>query len=639
MTLLKPTLRVNRLRVHQGGHVAFDCEFHAGVNVIRGRNSSGKTTIMDLLAFSLGAENIRWKPEALRCTDTLVEVKLNENVACLRREISEESQRPMFIFWGALEAALKAGPQDWERYPFKRTEHQTSFSQALFGALEMPLAQGAGASNLTLHQLLRVLYADQPSVHSPIFRDDTFDLTLTRETAGGYLSGVYDDDLYTAQLRVREVSVSLGKHESELRGIYHILGRSGQTPDLEFSNDRVVELEAAREQLTHTLLELKTARALPRKDANKARAKADDLRAKLNDARREESALKDELASIELDVGDSFLFIRELEARLWNLSESKETRSYFGNMQFRFCPSCLEELKDERADGRHCGLCTLEIGDGRGDAQILRMRNELNIQLKESKSLIETRTDRAEALRRDIPLVNEKINRLQREYLTVASSWSSDVEVALEETSRKLGVLDEEIRQAYERQKLAAVIADLQKRRDELSKELAELELKIEALEQKQESRKADVARTVEKAMVRLLRLDLPLQPEFANATAASFSFVDNSVTVNGSRNFSESSAVILRHIFHLALLTASTEKPFMRVPRFMMLDGIDDGGMEKSRSHKLQEIIVNECASYKVEYQLIFATSEISPELEDSAFVVGRPFSPSSRSLDVRDL
>jgi hypothetical protein len=244
-----------------------------------------------------------------------------------------------------------------------------------------------------------------------------------------------------------------------------------------------------------------------------------------------------------------------------------------------------------------------------------------------------------EALRREIPQVTEKIKRLEREYATVASSWSSDVEVMLEDTSRRLGVLDEEIRQAYDRQKLAAVIADLQKRRDQLSKELAELELKIEALEQKQESRKADVARTVEKAMIRLLRLDLPLQPEFVNATTASFSFVDNSVTVNGSRNFSESSAVILRHIFHLALFTASTEKPYMRVPRFMMLDGIDDGGMEKSRSHKLQEIIVNECASYKVDYQLIFATSEISPELEGSAFVVGRPFSPGARSLDVREM
>ncbi|QQC65560.1 hypothetical protein I6I06_12665 [Paraburkholderia ginsengisoli] len=95
---------------------------------------------------------------------------------------------------------------------------------------------------------------------------------------------------------------------------------------------------------------------------------------------------------------------------------------------------------------------------------------------------------------------------------------------------------------------------------------------------------------------------------------------------------------MVLRHIFHLALLTASVQKPFMRVPRFMMLDGIDDGGMEKERSHRLQEIIVEECATYEVDYQVIFATSDINAALEESNLVVGRFFTPEARSLDVRD-
>jgi multidrug efflux pump subunit AcrA (membrane-fusion protein) len=637
MTLLKPTLTVNRLVVFQGGHTAFDCEFHSGVNVIRGRNSSGKTTVMDLLAFSLGAENIRWKPEALQCTETMVEVQLNGDVACLRREISEETQRPLVIFWGPFDEAVNTGPHRWERYPFKRTVHQTSFSQALFEALDLPQAQGEGASNLTLHQILRVLYADQPSVHSPIFRDDVFDSMLTREMVGGYLCGVYDDELYSAQLRLREVNVLLNKHISELKGIFNVLGRSGQTPDLQFANDKIQELEVTRMELTDAMVQLKNDRALSRKDANRARAKADDLRAKLNDARRKEAAQKDALAAIELDVGDSLLFVRELEARLQNLEESKETRSYFGVINFAFCPSCLSELKETRTDSHHCHLCTSELADNKGNSQLLRMHNELNIQLKESKSLIEERTKKAEALRRDIPALTEEIKRLEREYASVSSSWSSEVEIALEEMARKLGVLDEEIRQAYERQKLASVITDLQKRRDELNSEFARLEERIENLEQQQEGRKAEVARAVERAMVRLLKLDLPLQPEFVDAKTAAFSFVDNTVSVNGSRNFSESSAVVLRHIFHLALLTASTENAFMRVPRFMMLDGIDDGGMEKDRSHKLQEIIVEECATYKADFQLIFATSEINPDFEDSDLVVGRAFDSTNRSLDIR--
>lgn len=60
-------------------------------------------------------------------------------------------------------------------------------------------------------------------------------------------------------------------------------------------------------------------------------------------------------------------------------------------------------------------------------------------------------------------------------------------------------------------------------------------------------------------------------------------------------------------------------------------------GGMEKNRSHNLQRIIVDECAKYNHPFQLIFATSEVTPEIEESNLVVSRYFEPSSRSLDVR--
>lgn len=571
------------------------------------------------------------------CTDTYVEVQLNGEIACLRREISDESQRPLFIFWGAYERAVNSGNQFWERYPFKRTIHQTSFSQALFDALGMPQAQGEGASHLTLHQILRVLYADQPSVHSPIFREDTFDRALTRETIGGYLCGVYEDELYSAQLRAREINVHLSKYISELRGIFHVLGRSGQTPDLVSSREKIVELEALRIQLTQYLIQLKSTRSLPRRDANKALIKADELRAKLNEARHIESAKKDALAAVELDLGDSYLFVRELEERLRNLDESKETRSYFGAINFNFCPSCLSELKKSRTNSSSCHLCTTELSEDHGSSQLLRMRNELTIQLKESKSLIEARIKTRDELRRDIQILTAKVKLLEGEYASVSTSWSSEVEVMLEETSRKLGVLDEEIRQAHEHQKLAVVISELQNKRDELTAELAQLDERIGSLELLQEGRKSEVAQEVESAMIRLLKQDLPLQPEFINPSTVTFSFVDNTVTVNGSRNFSESSAVVLRHIFHLALMTTAVKRPYMRVPRFLMLDGIDDGGMEKERSHRLQEIIVEECTRYQVDYQVIFATSEINPDYEDSDFVVGRAFSPEARSLDIR--
>ncbi|MFV0672890.1 AAA family ATPase [Variovorax sp. tm] len=637
MTLLKPTLKVNRLTVYQNQHVAFDCLFHSGVNVIRGRNSSGKTTVMDLLAFALGSENIRWKPEALWCTQTLVEVELNGRKVCLLREVSSESQRPMRIYWGKYEDLTNVKAQDWQQYSFRRTDHQVSFSQAVFTALEMPIAQGEGASNLTLHQVMRVLYADQPSIHSPIFRDDIFDKALTRETVGSYLSGAYDDRLYSAQLRLREITTLFSGYEAELRGIFAVLGQSGQTPDLVTSGAQIRELEAEQDAIARQIVDIKQRGALPRKDANKARLRADSLRAELNAARRDETSLKERLDSIELDLSDTQLFIRELENRLSSLDESKETRSYFGRMQFHFCPSCLSELDLNDNDPTHCNLCSSLLSDGRGESQLLRMRNELSIQLRESSLIAEEHSQTAETLRREIPSLVEKIKSLEREYSVVASSWSSGVEVKLEELTRRLGGLGEEIKQAYERQKLASVISDLQTRRDNANAEILQLNDLINSLKKGQEARQQEVHDVIEAALIRLLKEDIPLQPEFVDPKSIVVSFANNAVWVNGSKNFSESSAVVLRHLFHLALLTASMKLQYMRMPRFLMLDGIDDGGMEKGRSHRLQRIIIDECARYEFDYQVIYATSEINPDLENSELVVGRFFTPTARSLDVR--
>ncbi|HEP9227084.1 AAA family ATPase [Pseudomonas aeruginosa] len=636
MTLLEPTLKVNKLIVKQGGHNAFDCILHGGVNVIRGRNSSGKTTIMDLLAYSLGAENIRWKPQALSCSFTIVEVELNNSPVTLMREISEQSQRPLSFYWGVLDDALTAGPSEWERYPFKRSEQKISFTQALFTGLGMPQAQGSGASNLTMHQLLRVLYADQPSVHSPIFRIDSFDSALTRETIGSYLCGVYIDELYNAQLKSREIEKELDKKISELRGIFNILGKSGQAPDIVESNGLIKELENKRTKLLEVLDSLKSGRELSRKEKNEAGKALDGLRKRLNAAKSYESILKDGLASTELEILDSKLFIKELSSRADSLDESKSTRDYLGGLSFQFCPSCLTEITT--SDSEHaCHLCKSKL-ESKNGAQILRMRNELNIQIKESNILLRIKEKEAAKLRLDLPLATQEVKSLEKEYKAASSTWSSDVEIKLEQTSRELGGLDEEIKRAYEKQKLASVISELQRQRDRLSSELNTLKDRITSLEATQEARKKAVSRAVEKNMIRLLKLDLPLQVEFENAETVRYDFEENSVYVNGSRNFSESSAVVLRHLFHLALLTTSMELDYMRLPRFMMLDGIDDGGMEKNRSHNLQRIIVDECAKYNHPFQLIFATSEVTPEIEESNLVVSRYFEPSSRSLDVRD-
>lgn len=93
---------------------------------------------------------------------------------------------------------------------------------------------------------------------------------------------------------------------------------------------------------------------------------------------------------------------------------------------------------------------------------------------------------------------------------------------------------------------------------------------------------------------------------------------------------------VILRHSFHLALLLASAKHAFFRFPRFLMLDGIEDGGQEQERSFAFQKLIVDSCESLENDYQVIYATSQIEPSLDTVDYVVGKASTTSDKTLEI---
>jgi hypothetical protein len=634
MTLLKPTLLLNRIAVFKDGGTAFDASFHMGVNIIRGHNSSGKTTVLDFIAYTLGAEYIPWKQEALLCDYSVAEVSLNGNPVTFRREVNDKPMNPLHIFWGPMDAALSAPFSSWEVFGFRRSSSRLSFTQAILQALDLPEAQGDGASNLTMHQFLRVLYADQPSLHSPIFRNDTFDSALTRETVGAYLSGIYDDKLYLAQLEKRGLEKEIQQLEAELRSIFTVLARSGQNANIEFLGQEILNAEAKRDRQLSELARLKSERTVVGDDlANKAEA---SLRAELDTAKKSLLEAQNALSRRVLEIEDSKNFVRELELRLSTLDESNVTRTYFSSLAFAFCPCCLSEIKPASNDANECSLCRSPITSSVADGQILRMRNELRIQLSESKSLIEAGLKEVRDLNSRIPSLRQNFTTLERNYSEASHNWSTDLEAAIETISKQIGGLEQEIKGLYESQRLAQAIQELQARRDTLTGRESEVGSIIESLIFSQEERKRRVSNEIASTLGRLLKEDLHRQEEFRNAENIQFSFTDNSISVEGARQFSESSTVVLRHLFHLAFLSASTRIEAMRFPRFLMLDGIEDGGMELARSHRLQEIIVEECSRFECDYQVIFATSQIAPQLDVGDFVVARSFSEDHRSLEI---
>src|SRR5262249_24778418 len=138
-------------------------------------NGSGKSTIMDFIFHILGGEVLgptvpEWKEYASLSDEVVAEVAVNEATLTLRREVTAERLRPLHIFFDRLEAATRSVAEGWQTFPYSRQGSKESFSQILFRALEMPEATSPEGANITMHQVLRLLYSDQMTPVQRIFR-------------------------------------------------------------------------------------------------------------------------------------------------------------------------------------------------------------------------------------------------------------------------------------------------------------------------------------------------------------------------------------------------------------------------------------------------------------------------------------
>lgn len=200
------SIKIQRLKVlTRNGQTAYDECFHNGINIIRGENSSGKSTITHLLFFGLGGSYSDFVIEAKRCQNVYTQVDINGCVITLKRELKlSEDDRidPMVgltIFWGTIDDALADSCKS-NYFGYRTTDKKKSFSNVLFEIMDMPLV--LGDNNITMHQLLRLMYIDQESPTGSLFMYEQFDNQITRETVAELLMGIYDADLYISKLNI-----------------------------------------------------------------------------------------------------------------------------------------------------------------------------------------------------------------------------------------------------------------------------------------------------------------------------------------------------------------------------------------------------------------------------------------------------
>lgn len=633
MTQLKPQLSVNRLLVSHKGKTVYDEQFHAGVNIIRGSNSSGKSTIADFLFLALGGDLNKWKPEAEVCDFVMAEVNISGAPITIKRDVSTSPRQAMSIFFGPLSDALQSSVAGWQIYPFARVKGRESFSQVLFRALELPEVRGDGDSNITIHQLLRLIYIDQMSAVDSLMRNEGFDSPLTRSTVGDLLFGIYDDSLYGDELALRSKEKDLEAARQQLDSALEILGKSEIEIDFVTIQKAIAEVETKQKEIQARIDTLsKSSASSASTDANSLKA-VEAKRKAVSQLRNQLTSLQSESEEQQLEVEDSRQFVMHLEERLAALDDSMVTRESLGSLKLSHCPQCLSQLQPPSST-KSCTLCKQESSIDLERSRVLRMKQELALQIKESRKLLSDKELRFSEILRGIPEIAEKSKAAQRSFDDAINRVRSPRDEELDRLLTERGLLEGRLESWHKQAKAISVLEALKKKCSKVTSEVEGLKIGIKQKRFQQESKKREAADKIEKYALALLAKDLPREELFRTAKHVAVDFEKNTFSIDGRNQFSASSIIYLKNCVHFGILFASLDLPFFRYPRFILCDNMEDKGMEQERSRNFQRVVVEMAKQFKADHQIIFTTSMIDPSLNNTPLCVGPEYSQQQKSL-----
>lgn len=629
-----------RLRIiTENGAIAYDEEFHKGINIIRGDNSSGKSTITHFIFYALGGAYSDFVPKARLCSTVYAEVEINSVIFTIKRNLEKDEKgnisklSPLYFFWDKMNVALNPPiNHTWQKFGYQTTQKRKSFSNVMFESLNFPEVKGD--SNITMHQILRLLYIDQESPTSSLFYYEHFDSQFTRETVAELLLGYYSERLYEIKKRLIEAEKEFDELKSRIKATSNFFPDSLSLDP----NHIKVQIDSKEKEKIAAQYQISEIR----KDNTQIQHRRTD---KLNFQILQEQSLaqrkkvldiKSRIEYFDNDILDTQYFIETLQNKIKAINSSITTREFLqDNIPLDYCPDCLNKLETSQHDST-CKLCKEPIDNSFGVNQARRMALEITFQIKESQQVLEDSKNEALVLKSKFKAETEKLSHIQNQVNEALSDVKSVKQEQLDRLNSDIGFIEGEIIQFYTMLENAELFASLLKNKEDLHSEIEKLKFLKDKEEIRQSYIKKEVENKIKEEALYLLNNDLDRQDEFKNANEFYIDFSNNIAYLSSKYSkYSASSNFYLKVTARFAIFLASLSKSEMRFPRFIFADNMEDKGIQESRAQNLQKILINRANEFAPEtFQMIYTTSYITDELNNSSYVVGEYYSKSNPSL-----
>lgn len=635
----KPYLLLNRLVVIFRGRPVYDQTFHSGVNIIRGENSSGKSTISDMIFYVLGGENIIWTDEAAACDSVYGEFDVAGFTLSLSREITSENVPPSIgVCEGVLSETMKS-QAGWSYYGRQRRDNKESFSQFMFDHLGLPKTKTSDSqTNVTMYQILRIIYGDQNTDCTSIFRKERnpmADRQDIRRSIGEMLLGI--DDLQSHELRQEQIQLTkqLAQKKTRLESIVEAAEKAEPKFQLMHFTNLVKQAQEEQLHLEKTIEKISNEREQVDERSREEQAEITNLEDLLKKQNSEVQRLQNSTNSLALSLADSEVFIASLESNLKDLLSANNTRDLIGGLSLAYCPICLADLTPQLPDC--CALCKTHISGNEAVSGRLRCEQELKLQINESKIIFARRKETL--AREEYSLKVAIIGRDQTlSKLRTLITPSLGINVRLAQLLKEFGYLTRKIEDLIRLEALQAEIVSLEEEVATAQKRLSGIERMIKRRFDEQEARREFCQQSIGDLTIDILHEDIidTNNETLSDADGLIFSFEKDFLSVRHGR-LSASTQVFLKNSFYLGLLKFSIEDDQCRLPRFFILDNIEDKGMVPERFRRFHSLLIQYSEQVSVPHQVILTTSYIDPALDNSEYCVGPSYNQPPYTLDLK--
>jgi predicted nucleic acid-binding Zn-ribbon protein len=612
-------LRVERIELLGGSRVV---DFRAGLNLVRGDITTGKTTLIRLIRALLGAIPRHLPPEAAALRALRGEVVLGQRAWKVYRPMVSTADAPIEV---AADASMSAAGETTAEPIALRlpATGQGGYGEFVLTQLGLPIVSVPRArrepttdlSPVTINDWLLYCIVTGDELDTQVFghRDPFRD--LKRRWVFEIAYGLYDEELARLAANLRQIDLKIRASESEAEVIRQFLSdtalgnREDLDADLQLLQERLVQLHVRAKDLQSA-------------SESEAGGEIASVRAGVLDSRRSLDELRSDIRQHEAQLRDLSDLTKQLTSLSKRLTRAIVADEWMIDFDFVVCPRCGHDLDSHRESSPICYLCLQpEPTNVPNRDALIQEQDRVTYQIAETEQLVDERFTTLAELRRGEAAAVAELARAssQLEILTseFVSARAAELQSVASEVATTRANLDwtQRYLELIERQAAKTSLLD-------------DLKAQKEAIEENIENHRSGVStaeeniQALEERMLDYLtRLHVPQLGELLTVRINRQNYLPEVST----RTFDELSSQGLKTLVNVAHALAHHTVAIDRnleMPGLLVLDGVSANsgkeGFEFDRIVDMYELFDEVASAYGDELQLIVVDNDVPAEVND---------------------